>query len=188
MNRIGLVCVLTAVVLVPNVFAADRCTLDKWGGARPPAKSYGPDDNEYINPTHALKLTIPRGRTAHFEFSTHGPESEPAMMIYSLNFAEQLAERGTGGNKGMGRYGTEDSHHHGVAQRWRRCLGRRLHSQRVLNARSKHVARGRRGWWRKRLPRHRRDDQLPLTANGVAARPRRSTSSAPARSPHRCTD
>jgi len=96
MNRIGLVCVLTAVVLVPNVFAADRCTLDKWGGARPPAKSYGPDDNEYINPTHALKLTIPRGRTAHFEFSTHGPESEPAMMIYSLNFAEQLAERVTG--------------------------------------------------------------------------------------------
>jgi hypothetical protein len=93
---------LIIMLIAAQVYAAKPkpCTLDRWGGPRPPAKSYGPDDNEYIDPAHALRLTIPSGRTAHFQFWTHRPDSENAVMIYSLNFAEQIAERGTGGGKG----------------------------------------------------------------------------------------
>ncbi len=63
------------------------CTLEKWTGvARPTGKSYGPDNNEALIPDYAQKLTIPRGRTASFEFWTHGPESENAVVLYDGKF------------------------------------------------------------------------------------------------------
>ena len=78
--------------------ASSLCTLEKWKGeARPPGRSYGPDQNEPLNLDMALTLTIPAGRTANFMFWNHGPQAENAMMIYSDSFQEIAKKKTAGG-------------------------------------------------------------------------------------------
>lgn len=94
MGTRNIVALLVIVMCVGSVTAVaatpvGQCTLAKWTGVAGPAgKNFGPDSNEAFDPKYALKLVIPKGRTAYFTFwSATCTNPETAIVLYDKKFS-----------------------------------------------------------------------------------------------------
>jgi hypothetical protein len=86
----------------PTIPLCPGQTMSRLELTAPAQASYGPDENERVNPgrMRAPIVVIPAGRVANFTFSSVAPKLENAVVLYDSEF-HQLAERGTDPARGF---------------------------------------------------------------------------------------